>query len=106
MGIAEGATGSEASHWDRVLMSDNLGETQPDTKPTDQSPSNPAARRYPTTGKMLVEMARPKNRLLAVGIVIFVFAVFSSAFLVGYLDRLNGASRHGLVAHIDQGHRL
>ena len=80
-------------------MTDDLGKTQPDPKRTDRSPSNPAARPYPTTGKMLVETARPKNRLLAVGILIVVFAVFGSAILVGYLDHLNGASRHGLLAH-------
>jgi hypothetical protein len=80
-------------------MTDDFGKTQPDTKPTERSASNPAARPYPTTGKMLVEAARPKNRLLAVGIVILVFAVFSSAILVGYLAHLNGTGRHGLLAH-------
>ncbi|MGH6777896.1 MAG: hypothetical protein ACRECL_07815 [Bradyrhizobium sp.] len=80
-------------------MTDGLGETQLDAKRAALSPSNPAARVYPTTGKMLIESARPKNRLLTVGIVIFVFAVFSSAILVGYLNHLNGASRHGLLAH-------
>lgn len=80
-------------------MTDNLGMTQPDTRPAESSPSNPATRRYPTTGKMLIAAARPKNRLLAVGLVIFVFAVFSSAIVVGYLNHLNGTSRHGLLAH-------
>jgi len=87
-------------------MTDDLGKTQLDTNSTDWLPSNPAARHYPTTGKMLIETARPKNRLLAVSLVIVVFAVFSSAILVGYLSHLNGTSRHGLLAHIDQGHRL
>ena len=87
-------------------MTDDLAKTQLDAKRPDLSPSNPAVRLYPTTGKMLVETARPKNRLLAVSLVVLVFAVFSSAIFVGYLSHLNGASRHGLLAHIDQGHRL
>jgi putative membrane protein len=74
-------------------------ETQLDAKRLEWSPSNSAALLYPTTGKMLVEVARPKNRSLAIGILIFVCAVLGSAIFVGYLNHLNGASRHGLLAH-------
>jgi putative membrane protein len=74
-------------------------EAQVDGKRAELSLSNTAALLYPTTGEMLVEVARPKNRTLALGIVIFVCAVFGSAVFVGYLNHLNGASRHGLLAH-------
>ena len=87
-------------------MTDGLGKTQFDARRPNLSPSDPAVPLYPTTGKMLIATARPKNRLLAVGLVILVFSVFSSAIFVGYLSHLNGASDHGLLAHIDQGHRL
>jgi putative membrane protein len=74
-------------------------ETRLDAKRTEWSPLNSTAPPYPTTGEMLVEIARQKNRSLAIGIVIFVCAVFGSAVFVGYLNHMNGASHRGLLAN-------
>lgn len=62
------------------------------------SPSNSDALLYPTTGEALVELARPKNRKLAIGVVGFVFAIYAMTIFAGVLNHLNDR-RGGLVAH-------
>jgi putative membrane protein len=62
------------------------------------SPSNSDALLYPTTGEMLIELARPKNRKLAIGVVGFVFAIYAMTIFAGVLDNLNNRNG-GLVAH-------
>ena len=65
------------------------------------SPSNSDALLYPTTGAALIEIARPKNRKLALGVVGFVFAVFAMTIFTGVLNRLKTVEHHGgLVAHV------
>lgn len=63
------------------------------------SPSNAAALLFPTTGEALVALARPKNRVMAIGAVAFVLAVFGFTIATGVLNRLNAAAHHGLRAH-------
>jgi putative membrane protein len=62
------------------------------------SPSNSDALLYPTTGEALIELARPKNRKLAIGVVGFVFAVYAMTIFTGVLNHLNDR-RGGLMAH-------
>ena len=65
------------------------------------STSNSDALLYPTTGAALIEIARPKNRKLALGVVGFVFAVYAMTILAGVLNRLQPAEHHGgLVTHV------
>jgi uncharacterized membrane protein YhhN len=61
------------------------------------SASNSDALLYPTTGEALIELARPKNRKLAVGVIGFVFAIYAMTILAGVLNHLN--DHVGLVAH-------
>ncbi len=64
------------------------------------SPSNSDALRYPTTGEALIELARPKNRKLAVGVAGFAMAVFAMTIFAGVLNHLNNVQQHGgLAAH-------
>jgi putative membrane protein len=64
------------------------------------SPSNSDALRYPTTGAALIELARPKNRKLAIGVAGFAFAVFAMTIFAGVLNHLNALEHnHGLFAH-------
>jgi putative membrane protein len=63
------------------------------------SASNSAALRYPTTGAELVAQARPKNRMLAIGVVAFAISIFGVAIFVGVLSHLNSETRNGLLAH-------
>ncbi len=64
------------------------------------SPSNSDALLYPTTGEALIELARPKNRKLAVGVAGFALAVFAMTIFAGVLNHLNSVQQHGgLVAH-------
>ena len=51
------------------------------------SSSNSAALLYPVTGESMVELARPKNRILALGFLIFAASVFLAAFVIGVLSR-------------------
>jgi putative membrane protein len=53
----------------------------------------------PTTGAELMAQARPKNRMLAVGVAAFAISVFGLAIFVGVLNHLNGETRGGLLAH-------
>ncbi len=65
------------------------------------SASNSDALLYPTTGEALIELARPKNRKLAVGVVGFVFAIYAMTIFAGVLNHLQTAEHHGgLVAHV------
>jgi putative membrane protein len=57
------------------------------------------AARYPTTGAELLAQARPKNRMLAVGVAAFAISVFGLAIFVGVLNHINGETRGGLLAH-------
>jgi putative membrane protein len=61
------------------------------------SASNSDALLYPTTGEALIELARPKNRKLAVGVIGFVFAIYAMTIFAGVLNHLN--DHVGLVAH-------
>ena len=64
------------------------------------SESNSDAMRYPTTGAALIELARPKNRKLAIGVTGFALAVFAMTIFVGVLNHLNTVERRGgLLAH-------
>lgn len=74
-------------------------ETRADEKRLSWSASNAAALRYPTTGADLVAQARPKNRMLAVGVTAFAVAVFGLAIFIGVLDHINGETRGGLFVH-------
>lgn len=67
---------------------------------TSWSASNSDALRYPTTGVALIELARPKNRKLAIGVAGFVFAVFAMTIFTGVLNHLNTMEHHrGAVRH-------
>lgn len=62
------------------------------------TPSNSDAMRYPATAVALVELARPKNRKLAIGVVGFVLAVFAMTIFTGVLYHLNAVEHdHGLL---------
>jgi putative membrane protein len=81
-------------------------ETRLDERRTTWSPSNSAALLYPTSASGVIERARPKNRLLALGITAFVVAVFATAIIAGVLNNRSGAARlaakakhHRLVQH-------
>jgi putative membrane protein len=64
------------------------------------SSSNSDALLYPTTGAALIEIARPKNRKLALGVIGFVFAVFAMTIFTGVLNHLKTVEHHGrLAAH-------
>jgi len=65
------------------------------------SAKNSDALLYPTTGAALIELARPKNRKLAVGVVGFVFAVYAMTIFAGVFNHLRAVEHHGgLLAHI------
>ena len=65
------------------------------------SASNADALLYPTTGEALIELARPKNRKLAIGVVGFVFAVYAMTIFAGVLNHLRAAEHHGgRLAHV------
>jgi putative membrane protein len=74
-------------------------ETRADEKREAWSASNAAALRYPTTSAELVAQARPKNRMLAIGVVAFAISVFGMVIFVGVLNHLNSERRGGLLAH-------
>jgi putative membrane protein len=74
-------------------------ETRADEKRLAWSASNSAALHYPTTGAELVAHARPKNRMLAIGVVAFAVSMFGLAIFIGVLNHLNGETRNGLLAH-------
>ncbi len=74
-------------------------ETRADEQRLAWSASNSAALRYPTTGAELVAQARPKNRMLAIGVVAFAVSMFGLAIFIGVLNHLNGETRNGLLAH-------
>jgi len=58
------------------------------------SAANSDALRYPVTGAALIELARPKNRKLAVGVAAFSLAVFSMTIFAGVLNHLNTVERY------------
>ncbi len=74
-------------------------ETRADEQRLAWSASNSAALRYPTTGAELVAQARPKNRMLAIGVLAFAVSMFGLAIFIGVLNHLNGETRNGLLAH-------
>ena len=74
-------------------------ETRADEKRLAWSASNSTALRFPTTGAELVAQARPKNRMLAIGVVAFAVSMFGLAIFIGVLNHLNGETRNGLLAH-------
>lgn len=61
--------------------------------------SNSAALSRPATAAALIEYARPKNRSLATGMTVFVFAVFMSVLLIGELSTLQAFKNHSTGAH-------
>jgi len=67
--------------------------------------SNSEAMRYPTTGAALIEMARPKNRKLAISVVGVVFAVFAMTMVTGVLYHLNSIE-HDAAGSIYAGQGL
>jgi putative membrane protein len=74
-------------------------ETRADEQRLAWPASHSAALRYPTTGAELVAQARPKNRMLAIGVVAFAISIFGLAIFVGVLNHLNSETRNGLLAH-------
>jgi putative membrane protein len=75
-------------------------ETRADEKRLAWSALNSAGLRYPTTGAELVAQARPKNRILAIGVIGFAISMFGLAIFIGVLNHLNGETRGGLLAHV------
>lgn len=70
-------------------------ETRVDQRRTSWSGSNSDALLFPTTGDALVENARPKNRLLAIGAAVFAAAMFAFVIVSGVLnhyDRTHGTA--------------
>lgn len=55
---------------------------------------------YPTTGAALIAQARPKNRILAVGVAAFAVAVFAGVIFTGVLNHLDNEAHRGLIAHV------
>ncbi|MEH6951846.1 cytochrome c oxidase assembly protein [Nitrobacter sp. NHB1] len=53
------------------------------------SSSNSAALLFPTTGEQLIALARPKNRVQAIGVTAFVIAVFGFTIFGGILNHIN-----------------
>lgn len=74
-------------------------ETQTEEKRLALPAGQAAALAYPTTGAELLAQARPKNRILAVGVAAFAISVFGMVIFVGVLNHLNGETRNGLLAH-------
>ncbi len=70
-------------------------ETRIDARRTMNPGSNSAGLLFPTTGAALIEDARPKNRVLAIGAAVFAFAMFAFVIVSGVLnhyDRMHGAA--------------
>jgi len=70
-------------------------ETRVDARRAMGTGSNSDALLFPTTGAALIENARPKNRVLAIGAAIFAFAMFAFVIVSGVLnhyDREHGAA--------------
>ncbi|MEJ2623704.1 MAG: cytochrome c oxidase assembly protein [Pseudolabrys sp.] len=70
-------------------------ETRVDARRTSWSGTNSDALLFPTTGDALVENARPKNRILAIGAAVFAVAMFAFVIVSGVLnhyDRTHGAA--------------
>lgn len=71
-------------------------ETRVDARRTSWSGSNSDAFLFPTTGDALVENARPKNRILAIGAALFAIAMFAFVIVSGvlnHMDRKHGAAQ-------------
>lgn len=64
-------------------------ETRVDARRTQWSGSNSDALLFPTTGDALVENARPKNRLLAIGAAAFAIAMFAFVIVSGVLNHMD-----------------
>ncbi len=70
-------------------------ETRIDARRTMNPGSNSAGLMFPVTGAALVENARPKNRILAIGAAVFAVAMFAFVIVSGVLnhyDREHGAA--------------
>ena len=70
-------------------------ETRVDERRTKWSGSNSDALLFPTTAAALIETARPKNRILAIGAAMFAAAMFGFVIVSGVLnhyDRAHGAA--------------
>jgi putative membrane protein len=74
-------------------------ETRVEEKRALWSASNSDALRYPTTGAALIEQARPKNRVMALGVAAFAIMMFGMAIFAGVLNHLNSARHHAAIAH-------
>ena len=62
--------------------------------------SNSAVLLFPTTGAELIARARPKNRYMAFGFMVFVAAVFSSTFLIGRYHDISAHIAAAPIAHV------
>jgi len=64
-------------------------ETRIDARRTMNVGSNSDALLFPTTGAALIENARPKNRVLAIGAAVFAFAMFAFVMVSGVLNHMD-----------------
>lgn len=64
-------------------------ETRVDARRTMSTGSNSDALLFPTTGAALIENARPKNRIVAIGAAVFAFAMFAFVIVSGVLDHID-----------------
>lgn len=87
-----------------VIHQWGVQETRADEKRLAWTASNSTALAYPTTGAELVAQARPKNRMLAVGVIAFAVSMFGLAIFIGVLAHINGETRGGLFAHAAAPH--
>jgi hypothetical protein len=65
------------------------------------APAKPASpkKSLPTTGAALIEQARLRNRLMAIGMAGFVITAFVLVMVVTVVERYDTAQRHGAVMH-------
>ena len=73
-------------------------ETRVDARRTSWSGSNSDALLFPTTGDALVENARPKNRMLAIGAAAFAIAMFAFVIVSGVLNHMDREHRAAQAA--------
>lgn len=73
-----------------------LHETKMEVWRVSQSGTNSAAQ-YPVTGMALIHRARPKNRAMAIGFVLFVLMVFMTAIMIGFVRDLSSTIQTDLA---------
>ena len=77
-----------------------------ETRAEERRPAWSAGALHPTTGAGLVAQARPKNRMLAVGVAGLVVLMFGMAIFAGVLDHLNARTPGGLFARTATVYRV